>query len=270
MQWLRNKSRIEVITVWPKANLYANCLLGNGMEWLPKGWRPKVVAVDIDGTLTDGNKQLDTRAIKAVRRLEDAGIPVVLATGNVRAITYGLWRFLKLSGPICCENGGVLWHKSWGGPIVRADGSEAKRAAQWLAGKIEGLDPNGIQTNDWRESEWCLFPDEDLEAVEHHMKQSEWSHLSVVRTGFAIHLMEPHLSKGTGLEVMFEKMGWKAEDVLCVGDAPNDLPMFEFAHWSIAVGGAFDAVKDAADVVSPFLHGATFPSLVDAILAPLE
>ena len=60
---------------------------------------------------------------------------------------------------------------------------------------MEGLDPNGIQTNCWRESEWCLFPDEDLATVERNIASSEWSHLSVVRTGFAIHLMEPHLSK---------------------------------------------------------------------------
>jgi phosphoglycolate phosphatase (TIGR01487 family) len=237
------------------------------MQWLPDGWRPKIVAVDIDGTLTDGKKQLDPNAIIAVRRLEAAGIPVVLSTGNVRAITYGLWRFLNLSGPICCENGGVLWHNSWGGPIVRADGSEAKLAANWLAERIDGLDPDGIQTNQWRESEWCLFPDEDLEAVQHHIQSSEWSHLSVVRTGFAIHLMEPHLSKGTGLEVMFEKMGWSPEDLLCVGDAPNDLPMFEFAHWSVAVGGAFEVVQQAADVNSPLPHGATFGPLVDAILS---
>ncbi|MFB1005291.1 MAG: phosphoglycolate phosphatase [Candidatus Poseidoniaceae archaeon] len=240
------------------------------MQWLPEGWRPKVVAVDIDGTLTDGKKQLDTGAVESLRRLEAAGIPVVLATGNVRAITYGLWRFLNLSGPICCENGGVLWHKSWDGPIVRADGKEAKKAAEWLSEVIEGLDSGGIQTNDWRESEWCLFPDEDLAAVQQHIQASEWSHLSVVRTGFAIHLMEPHLSKGTGLEVMFEKMGWAASDLLCVGDAPNDLPMFDFAHWSVAVGGAFESVNDAADVISPFPHGATFTPLVDAILQAKE
>lgn len=236
------------------------------MKWLPDGWRPKIVAVDIDGTLTDGNKQMDTTAIHALRRLEEAGIPVILATGNVRAITYGLWRFIKLSGPICCENGGVLWHPTWDKPLVRADGSEAKKAAEWLATKIPGLDPKGIQTNQWRESEWCLFTHEDLGAVTQHIDNSQWSHLSVVRTGFAIHLMEPHLSKGTGMEVLLEKMGWTADDLLCVGDAPNDLPMFDIARWSIAVGGAFDSVKQAADVCSPLMHGATFEPLVNAIL----
>ena len=88
------------------------------MEWLPPGWCPKVVAFDIDGTLTDEDKLLDMHAVEALRRLETAGITVVLATGNVRAITYGLWRFIGLSGPICCENGGVLWHPSWPEPIV--------------------------------------------------------------------------------------------------------------------------------------------------------
>jgi hydroxymethylpyrimidine pyrophosphatase-like HAD family hydrolase len=54
--------------------------------------------------------------------------------------------------------------------------------------------------------------------------------------------------------------------MLCVGDAPNDLSMFETARWSIAVKGAFDSVSEAADVRSPHMHGDTFEPLVDAIL----
>ena len=154
-----------------------------------------------------------------------------------------------------------------GAPMLRATAAEAKEAARWLADEIDGLDPNGIATNRWRESEWCLFPDENLEAVTSAMATGPWPHLSVVRTGFAIHLMEPHLSKGEGLKVLFERMGWSVEDALCVGDAPNDLPMFELLRWSVAVGGAFDIVAEAANVVSPHPHGATFPPLVDAILA---
>jgi hydroxymethylpyrimidine pyrophosphatase-like HAD family hydrolase len=115
-----------------------------------------------------------------------------------------------------------------------------------------------------------LFPYEDLEAVQEGIASSEWSHLSVIRTGFAIHLMEPHLSKGEGLTVLFEKMGWSMENALCVGDAPNDLSMFEVMRWSVAVGGAFPSVEEAADVRSPFAHGDTFPPLVDAILQRLR
>ena len=237
-----------------------------GMEWLPSDWCPSVVVIDIDGTITDDKKHLSTAAVQAIRRLEDAGVPVVLATGNVRPVTYGLWRFLGLSAPMCCENGGVIWHPSWEEPLLRASADEAKEAAEWLATQVEGVDPYGIATNRWRESEWCLFPNEPLEAISKSIAQSEWSHLSVVRTGFAIHLMEPHLSKGEGLRVLFERMGWSIEEALCVGDAPNDLPMFELLRWSVAVGGAFDVVAQAANVVSPYPHGETFPPLVDAIL----
>ena len=241
--------------------------LAVNMEWLPDAWSPQVVVIDIDGTITDENKTLSSEAVEALRRLEANGIPVVLATGNVRPVAYGLWRFIGLSAPMCCENGGVVWHPSWDEPLVRASGSEAREAALWLADRIQGLDAEGIATNAWRESEWCLFPNEDLAAIEATLLASEWSHLSDVRTGFAIHLMEPHLSKGEGLKVLFERMGWSMAQALCVGDAPNDLSMFEVLGWSVAVGGAFDSVREAANVASPYPHGATFPPLVDAILS---
>ncbi len=240
--------------------------LALSMQWLPDNWKPKVVAVDIDGTLTNEDKLIEPSVIDALQRLEQAGIPVILATGNVRAITYGLWRFLNLSGPICCENGGVLWHPDWGETKYRADGSEAKAAAQWLATKIEGLRWEGIETNQWRESEWCLSPNEDLDKITQLIENSQWSHLSVIRTGFAIHLMEPQLSKGSGLQIILKKMGLTPDDLLCVGDAPNDLSMFEISRWSVAVGGAFAYVTQAADVASPLPHGKTIEPLVNAIL----
>ena len=235
------------------------------MQWIPSGWMPKAIAVDIDGTITDYNKKLHLEAIQSLRRLEDAGIPIILATGNVRAITYGLWRFIGASGPMVCENGGVVWHPDWNGPIVRADGERARECATKMAQDIE-IDPKGITTNAWRESEWCLFADEDLDAVNNWVSNSVYSDLSVVRTGFAIHLMEPHLSKGEGLKVALEKMGLSPEDVLAVGDAPNDIPMFQLVGHSVAVGGCFDSLAAVAKVISPHPHGDTFTPLVDAIL----
>ena len=78
--------------------------------------------------------------------------------------------------------------------------------------------------------------------------------------------MEPQLSKGSGLKIILNKMGLTTDDLLCVGDAPNDLSMFEVSRWSIAVGGAFAYVTQAADVASPYPHGKTIEPLVNAIL----
>ena len=235
------------------------------MEWFPEGWLPKAVAVDIDGTITDYNKKLHLEAIMALRRLEDAGIPIILATGNVRAITYGLWRFIGATGPMVCENGGVVWHPDWDEPVIRANGARALQCAIDMSKMID-VDAKGITTNAWRESEWCLFADEDLDSVNSWVTNSEYSDLSVVRTGFAIHIMEPHLSKGEGLKVALQRIGIDAKDVLAVGDAPNDIPMFELVGQSVAVGGCFDSLAEVASVVSPFPHGDTFSPLVSAIL----
>jgi len=237
------------------------------MQWLPNGWKPRVVAVDIDGTLTDANKELNNGAITSLRRLEAAGIPVILATGNVRAITYGLWRFLGLSGPMVCENGGVIWHPDWGEPMVRADGGRSRNAAEMLANNMPDLDSKGITTNAWRESEWCLFPDEDLNAINDTIAQSEYSNITTVRTGFAIHLTEPHITKGQGLGIALEKMEIDPSDVLAVGDAPNDISMFNLVGHSVAVGGAFESLAAVAKVLSPYERGDTFEPLVDAILS---
>jgi phosphoglycolate phosphatase (TIGR01487 family) len=236
------------------------------MKWLPDGWVPRLVAVDIDGTLTDEQKRLDLSAVAALRDLEAAGIPVVLCTGNTRAIAYGLWRFIGLSGPMVCENGGVVWFSD-DDVVLRADAGEAREACEWLSSRIDGLDPAGITTNAWRESEWCLKTEEDVDAITTALKTSPWPHLQVVRTGFAIHVMDPCLSKGAGLEVVLERLGLQAEDLLVAGDAPNDLSMFALARWSVAVGGAFPQVQAAASVVSPHLHGSTFSPLVAEILA---
>ena len=235
------------------------------MEWFPEGWIPKAIAVDIDGTITDSNKKIHLEAIEWLRKLESVGIPILLSTGNVRSITYGLWRFIGATGPMVCENGGVVWHPGWGEVILRADGKRAYEAAKFVGEKL-GLDHQGITTNSWRESEWCLFPNEDLEAITNLIENSEYSDLAVLRTGFAIHLMEPHLSKGSGLEIALERIGIAPEDVLAVGDAPNDISMFELVGHSIAVGGSFKELEECASVISPYPHGDTFKPMITSLL----
>ena len=80
--------------------------------------RLRVVVTDVDGTLTDADRRLDPDAVRLVQDLEQRGIPVALATGNVLPIALGLYRSLGLSGPIVAENGGILYHRDAGGRDV--------------------------------------------------------------------------------------------------------------------------------------------------------
>jgi len=41
----------------------------------------RLVAVDIDGTITSLDRKLYLPAVEAVRKLEESGIPVVISTG---------------------------------------------------------------------------------------------------------------------------------------------------------------------------------------------
>ena len=152
------------------------------MEWLPPGWCPRVVAFDIDGTLTDENKRLDMHAVEALRRLEDAGIPVILATGDVRAITYGLWRFIGLSGPMCCENGGVLWHPVGMNPWFEHLGMKQRKL-------LNGFNPSILKS---MQEVFEPTLGEKANGVCSKMKIFNWSHHPLAKaTGPILTLFEP-------------------------------------------------------------------------------
>ena len=147
-----------------------------------------------------------------------------------------------------------------------ADGGRARAAAEWLATKISGFDAAGIESNEWRESEWCLQTREDDEEMQRLLADTEWFDLSIVRTGFAIHLADPELHKGNGLAKALTARGIDPADVIAVGDAPNDIPMFNLVGFSVAVGNAFEATKEAANITINAPNGAAVTILVDAIL----
>ncbi|HJJ86859.1 MAG TPA: HAD hydrolase family protein, partial [Methanocorpusculum sp.] len=67
----------------------------------------KAFITDIDGTLTDNRRRLSTAAVEEIRRLIDADIPVVLASGNTLCFLDGLSHMIGTDGNVIAENGGV-------------------------------------------------------------------------------------------------------------------------------------------------------------------
>lgn len=65
-----------------------------------------------------------------------------------------------------------------------------------------------------------------------------------------LEIAHPSVSKGYALRRMAEKMGVPLENTAAIGDNLNDLPMFEIAGTSVAMGNAVEEVIEAGDYVT--------------------
>tara|TARA_B100000029_G_scaffold409596_1_gene411213 strand:- start:47 stop:760 length:714 start_codon:yes stop_codon:yes gene_type:complete len=214
----------------------------------PEEW--DMVVFDVDGTLLDSEGFHDD-LVKLARKVDKDIMPVSLATGRTLPNVTPIMQAIGASGFIVAENGGMVWDSGEDHEILAlSDGSRAKEAAEWLATKIEGLDPSGIESNRWRETEWCLKETGHHELMSELIADSEWSDLEVVPTGFAVHIVKPGVNKAKGLRLALERRGIDPARVIACGDAQNDISMFDLVGFSVAVNDEYPGVVEAANCLT--------------------
>ena len=60
----------------------------------------------------------------------------------------------------------------------------------------------------------------------------------------------PHTSKKTALTWLMNELGVQPDELMCCGDAPNDIAMVEMAGIGVAVANAWGGLKDHADYIT--------------------
>lgn len=63
-----------------------------------------------------------------------------------------------------------------------------------------------------------------------------------------------HVSKATGIKLLLDEYNLSKGNILAVGDAENDIPMFQLAGFSAAMKNANDCVKKYADEVTKYSY----------------
>ncbi len=210
--------------------------------------RFRAVVTDVDGTLTDASRRLDPAAVREVRRVEDCGIPVLLATGNVLPIALALYRSLGLSGPIVAENGGMLYRKGPDGSehVERlADPRPARRAYDALV--RAGLPVRRLFTDRWRESEIALEPTIPVRRLRGALGPGR---VAIESTGYAVHLMAPGAGKLPALRLALGHLGLTPKDCVILGDGDNDVPMLRAAGFGVSFSSASLRARRAARYVT--------------------
>ena len=68
----------------------------------------------------------------------------------------------------------------------------------------------------------------------------------VLSQSYVYEVLPKDNNKGTGLKKLAEKLGIKQEEVMAIGDGNNDIEMFEYANYSVAMKNATELAKKAA------------------------
>ena len=208
----------------------------------PRPGEVKALAVDIDGTLADEDRTISLEAVAALRQVELSGVPVILASGNVLPIAFGLSQYLGFKGPVIAENGGIVcWkQKVW----VIGDPTVPRSAYKYLLTK---MDAPRLFTDQWRQTEIGLKGEVDFEKVKRLLKGKR---VDVQTTGFAVHIMRKGMDKFVGVKKSCELLGIAVGQAAAFGDSDNDEMMVRECGFGIAVANALDGTKLAASYVA--------------------
>ena len=68
----------------------------------------KLLALDLDGTLLNSRGEISVKNIEAIKKAEDAGVLVTIATGRRFRDALPVAYQLKLNAPVICHNGALL------------------------------------------------------------------------------------------------------------------------------------------------------------------
>jgi hypothetical protein len=269
------------------------------------GWRPKLVATDLDGTLLTSRGEVSPRTRAALDACWAAGIPVVGVTGRGPRLLDSVRVALAARGIAVLAQGGYVVHleqetvlRTVGLPRdiaqtvierIEAVAGELIVAVEDAAEQAEAHGPLRVQHGfDWPYPEPAhLLPRHEVLPVGAVLKvflrssrlgQDRLLDLarSVVRPreaevthaglGF-IEVLPPGVTKATGLSVALEHHGVAPSDVLVFGDMPNDLPMIE---WVRDAGGRAVAVANAHPAVRAAAPEVTSGHEVDGVARYLE
>lgn len=241
----------------------------------PKANNIKLLALDIDGTITEEDQTIDTNTILALQKLKHnhPSTAVSLVSGNTLPVMVGIRNTIGVGDILFAENGGVMMSYLDRSPskvdcleknnlLTLSRGTVIKRAniLRFFDRKLpekelekikERHDVHEFFTNKWRETslsieiDRAIVPDIMANAGEAEVQDS----------GYAIHIMNPGQNKGFALSTMMNFLNITREEILACGDGGNDLDMFRVAAYSGTPNNASKEAKNHATYVSDKNNG---------------
>ena len=245
-----------------------------------------VLALDLDGTLTDSRKNITTASKQAIRAAIDKGVTIVLASGRpllgVEPIARQLDLFrlggymLAYNGAkiVSCKTGETVWEKEVElEQIYQTIDFAREHHLAFLSYDSEGIitdcpdDPyvrkeafnNTIPIKYVKEMKDAVFTPQskvmivgkpELLAPARISLQSLFGNkaLAAFSEPCFMEITAPNVHKAGSLAVLLSLLGKTRSDLMVIGDGLNDIPMFDLAGLAVAMENSQPETKLHAHV----------------------
>lgn len=235
----------------------------------------KAAFFDIDGTLVGfKTHRVPESAWRAIELMRARGIKVCIASGRSlmemhEELKTGFDAYVTMNGQLCFDDEGVFRDAHIDDRDVRVIVEQAREGLYDLyvmqgsrsfvnnlgdrvieLGRQVGLDYS-LGDLDWAYElpvyQFNVFGGPDVEQVflskTEHVVATRWNDLFC-------DVVPAKGGKDYGVRAALERFGIAPEEAIAFGDGENDLGMFEVVGTSIAMGNAWDGVKECASFVT--------------------
>ena len=246
----------------------------------------KLLVVDVDGTLLDGNGNISGEDRDALAEACRSGVQVSLSTGRVLQACLEIIDQLSLDGYHIFFDGALVSDPEQGREVcVQPLSQEALKQAVEFAHQYDlnlelysathyfaeqetwstsahrqffGIEPTIVDfTKIWEQERIikgllvATNPEEADKARDFCLQFEGSLHFSWARTPAYpgvdfINVLAPEVSKGKALETLALHLGVSISEVMAIGDGPNDISLLSTAGLAVAMDNAPDEVKAVA------------------------
>lgn len=248
----------------------------------------QLIALDLDGTLTNDEKRITLHTKQVLHKAAEKGAAIALVSGRPTIGIRRLARELELDrigGYILAYNGGQIIDCRTGDDIFLARFprdciAEAIGFSRRTGIAMVAYDENGIVTEGPVDSyvrheaynngipikqvenlaDYLSYPfvklllcgdPKKIAALEPVMAEHFRGRLDIYQAeSVFLEVMPLGITKSTGLGILLRHLGVDREHLMACGDANNDLPMLKLAGLSVAMGNAYENVKQIADFIT--------------------
>lgn len=250
--------------------------------------RYRLLVLDIDGTVTNSQKEVTEKTRKAILHLEEKGVRVAIASGRhprgVLPIAKAL-NFHQSGNFILAYNGAKIIDVRQNTCVYERKLPLYFPARLWNDAKkyglgiltytdhalIAGTMPDAYMELEARISQipieyhedfnrfvdfpvnGCLFtgPPEDIEAIEPTLFHRYFHETQIFRSEPCfLEVVPKNVDKAYSLKHLLEILGIDREEMVCCGDSFNDISMIRFAGLGVAMANAREQVKDVANYIT--------------------